>query len=91
MTRRTLVVAAAMAAAAGCAADPNYGSLDASPARHRDAGPSTAAPTTRRRRPAGVVAAGVRWFGRVDTTRTPRTRASPGRALASSRASRARR
>ena len=70
MTRRTLIAAAAIAGAAGCARDPNYGALDATPppvdATSVDAGSNNPVPP-----PAGVVALGVRWLGRVDTTSEP--------------------
>jgi len=59
---KTYASALAIAALAGCASDPNYGGLDATPPPPPDGGANPAQP------PAGVVAAGVRWFGRVDTT-----------------------
>jgi lysophospholipase L1-like esterase len=69
MTRRTLIVAAAIA---GCASDPNYGALDAAP----PPGDATPPPVDAISNnpiapPAGVVAAGVRWLGRVDITSDP--------------------
>ena len=60
---RTLPSALAIAALAGCASDPNYQGLDATPPPPPvDGGANPVQP------PAGVIAAGVRWFGRVDTT-----------------------
>jgi lysophospholipase L1-like esterase len=71
---RTALVAAALAAAAGCATDPVRGGGDdggaGSGGGGNDAGPPPidANPS---QPPAGVVAAGVRWLGRVDTTTNP--------------------
>ena len=65
-------MAAAARCPAGCASDPNYGALDATPPPNdatlppADAGGNDPVPP-----PAGVVAAGVRWVGRVDTTSEP--------------------
>ena len=56
-------LALALAAAAGCASDPNYEGLDATPPPPPVDG--SAMPS---QPPAGVIASGVRWFGRVDTT-----------------------
>jgi len=73
MTRRTLIATvAALAGAAGCASDPNYGALDAAPPPD-DATPPPVDATTNNpvAPPAGVVALGVRWLGRVDTTSEP--------------------
>ena len=61
MTKRTLIAAAAIAGALGCASDPNYNAQDATPPPPPDGGNNPSPP------PAGVVAAGVRWIGRVDT------------------------
>ena len=72
MTKRILIAMAAIAGAPGCASDPNYGALDATPPPNDatlppvDAGGNNPVPP-----PAGVVAAGVRWVGRVDTTSEP--------------------
>jgi lysophospholipase L1-like esterase len=60
--RLTFVAAAIAAAAAGCAADPDYGGQDSGTPPLPDGGNNPVPP------PAGVVAAGVRWIGRVDTT-----------------------
>lgn len=65
MTKRTLIATAAIAGALGCASDPNYGNLDATPPPVDSSSNNPAPP------PAGVVAAGVRWIGRVDTTSEP--------------------
>ncbi len=62
---RTL--AAALAAAAGCAADPDHGSVVPDAGSPVDA--NNPVPP-----PAGVVAAGVRWVGRVDTTNAAQPR-----------------
>jgi lysophospholipase L1-like esterase len=61
---RPTFLAAAIAAAAGCAADPATGGPDGGPPPI-DGGNNPVSP------PAGVVAAGVRWLGRVDTTSMP--------------------
>jgi lysophospholipase L1-like esterase len=72
MTKRTPIVVAAIAGALGCASDPNYGALDARPPPD-DATlpPVDAAGNNPVPPPAGVVAAGVRWIGRVDATSDP--------------------
>ena len=60
---RTIARRRGARALAGCAGDPNYGgSTRPTPSDRRSHGNDPAQP------PAGVVAAGVRWFGRVDTT-----------------------
>src|SRR6478735_10049348 len=71
MTRRILMAAALItsAGAAGCANDPNYGPVDAgseAPLPPVDAGSNNPVPP-----PAGVVASGVRFIGRVDTMSEP--------------------
>jgi lysophospholipase L1-like esterase len=71
MTKRTLIAAAfaTCAGAAGCAIDPHYGPGDAgseAPVPPVDAGSNNPVPP-----PAGVVASGVRFIGRVDTTSEP--------------------
>ncbi len=72
MTRRTLIVAAAIAGAAGCATDPKYGALDATPPPGDATPPPVDAVTNNPvAPPAGVIALGVRWIGRVDTTSEP--------------------
>ena len=72
MRRSILVMAAAIAGAAGCASAPNYGGTDATPP---DGGGLDSTPTVDANNPipppAGVVALGVRWIGRVDTTSEP--------------------
>ena len=63
--------------AAGCAADPNYGALrDAGSPVDGNGAPDTGSPVDANNPvppPAGVVAAGVRWLGRVDMTSMPRS------------------
>jgi lysophospholipase L1-like esterase len=61
---RTVAAAALLAAILGCASDPNYGGVTP------DAGPPVDG-NNPAQPPAGVVAAGVRWFGRVDVTSNP--------------------
>lgn len=78
---RTLAAAAALAAATGCAADPNYGNVvpDAGSPIDGNVVPDSGAPVDANNPvppPAGVVAAGVRWFGRVDTTNAAQPRFS---------------
>jgi lysophospholipase L1-like esterase len=71
MTKATLISMLAVAGAAGCAADPNYGPRDATPGvdGNPDAGGvDTGPPNNPVPPPAGVVALGVRFIGRVDTT-----------------------
>jgi len=68
------MMSAAIAVGAGCASDPNYLPLDATPPDSGDdtVAPDSGAPETIVNNPvpppAPVVAAGVRWVGRVDTT-----------------------
>ena len=70
MTRRTLIVAAAIAGAAGCATDPKYGALDATPPPGDATPPPVDAVTNNPvAPPAGVIALGVRWIGRVEIGR----------------------
>ena len=76
-----LTMAAAIAAVAGCASDPNYMGLDANDHDAADTGGTDAGATETIVNnpvppPAGVVAAGVRWFGRVDTTNAAQPRFS---------------
>jgi lysophospholipase L1-like esterase len=71
MTRKTLILVLVASGAAGCASDPNYGPLDASSpdTGNPDGGGADSFPTNNPvPPPAGVVAAGVRWVGRVDVT-----------------------
>jgi lysophospholipase L1-like esterase len=71
MTRKTIILMFAVAGAAGCASDPNYGPLDASSpdTGTPDGGGVDTLPTNNPvPPPAGVLAAGARWIGRVDTT-----------------------
>jgi len=68
MSIRLAAVAATLAAGAGCASDPNYGNMTP------DAGPGTDTGTPSNNPvppPAPVMAAGVRWVGRVDVTSNP--------------------
>src|SRR4051812_24643782 len=58
------LIAFAFIAGAGCASDPNYGGVTS------DAGPPVDG-NDPAQPPAGVVAAGVRWVGRGDTTPNP--------------------
>jgi lysophospholipase L1-like esterase len=60
--------AALLAAGAGCASDPNYGNMMPDAGSGTDTGTPTNNPVPP---PAPVVAAGVRWVGRVDTTSNP--------------------
>jgi len=64
-TFRRLAVATALAVLAGCANDPDYGG--GTP----DGGGPPIDGNNPNQPPAGVVAAGVRWLGRVDTTSMP--------------------
>jgi lysophospholipase L1-like esterase len=66
---KTFAFALAMAASAGCASDPNYEGVDAGQPPD-DGGPPPVDAITNNPvpPPAGVVASGVRWLGRVDTT-----------------------
>jgi lysophospholipase L1-like esterase len=73
MPRPTALLPILMLAAVSCAADPDYG--NANPDGDGNGGPDAGSmpvdannPT---QPPAGVVAAGVRWLGRVDTTSNP--------------------
>jgi len=66
-TLRQIAAAAALAALAGCANDPNYGGDGDTP----DSGSPPIDGNNPTQPPGGVVAAGVRWLGRVDTTSTP--------------------
>jgi len=61
-TVRQIAAAAALAALAGCANDPNYGGDTPDGGGPPIDGNNPSQP------PAGVIAAGVRWLGRVDTT-----------------------
>jgi len=76
------MMSAAIAVAAGCASDPNYLPLDATPPDSGDdtVAPDSGAPETIVNNPvpppAPVVAAGVRWVGRVDTTNAAQPRFS---------------
>jgi lysophospholipase L1-like esterase len=66
-----VTVIAASTAAASCAADPLYGGMDAGPPpvdSGMDGGPTLLDANNPTQPPAGIVAAGVRWFGRVDVT-----------------------
>ena len=65
-----LATAAALAAAAGCAADPIQPG-DGGGGGGSDAGPPPMDANNPSPPPGGVVAAGVRWVGRVDTTSNP--------------------
>ena len=71
MTQRTWIATTFMtcAGAAGCASDPHYGPVDAGP--EAPVGPGDAATNNPVPPPAGVVASGVRFTGRVDTTSEP--------------------
>jgi lysophospholipase L1-like esterase len=68
-----LIVAltAAIAAGAGCAADPNYGGMPDGGGPDTGSTADTGTPNNPVPPPAGVMAAGVRWIGRVDTTTNP--------------------
>jgi lysophospholipase L1-like esterase len=71
-TRLTWFLAAAVAA--GCASDPNDGPLDATPGVDSNpdgGGVDLGPPNNPVPPPAGVVALGVRWIGRVDLTSEP--------------------
>jgi lysophospholipase L1-like esterase len=63
---RTFAAAVAIAGAAGCAADPNYEALDAGPPPVD--GATTVDANNPVQPPSPVIAAGVRWVGRVDVT-----------------------
>src|SRR4051812_41200381 len=70
---RTLA-ALALAAAAGCASDPNYGALDAGATPDGNSPDVDNTPDVHNSPvppPAPVLAAGVRWVGRVDVTSSP--------------------
>jgi lysophospholipase L1-like esterase len=83
-----LVLAVAIGAAAGCASTPDYGETPDAGGGNPDAtgGPAEAGPPDSSPDlgppnmpvppPAGVVAAGVRWFGRVDTSNAAQPRFS---------------
>src|SRR5262245_58956760 len=62
---RTAAVAAMLA---GCASDPNYGNMQPDSGSGTDTGMPSNNPVPP---PAPVVAAGVRWVGRVDATSNP--------------------